>query len=65
MIIEILDIFYIVMIAVIFAFIVHIETHIKQLKTMMDEHVKYSNTLADLACDLKNGAILEEKEESS
>ena len=65
MIIEILDIFYIIMIAVIFAFIVHIETHIKQLKTMMDEHVKYSNTLADLSTDVKNGFVTEEKEESS
>ena len=63
--IEILDIFYIVMIAVIFAFIVHIEAHIKQLRTMMDEHVKYSNTLADLACDLKNGLKQEKKEETS
>jgi len=49
--IEILDIFYIFMIAVIFGFIVHIEAEMKQLKTMMHEHVRYDNTLADI----KNG----------
>ena len=40
MVIELLDVLYLVMIFVIFSFIIHIEFKLKALHTMMDEHHK-------------------------
>jgi len=45
MIISAIDCFYILMIAVIFGFIVHLEVQIKTLHTMMTEHVKCNASL--------------------
>ena len=45
MIISAIDCFYILMIAVIFGFIVHLEVQIKTLHTMMEEHVKCDTSL--------------------
>lgn len=36
-----LDCFYIISIATIFGFIIMIEMQIKQIKTMMEEHIKF------------------------
>jgi len=41
MIVGALDCFYIVSIAAIFGFIIQMEMQIKQIKTMMEEHIKF------------------------
>jgi len=41
MIITIMDCFYIMMIAVIFGFIIHLEVQIRLLRVMMEEHIKF------------------------
>ena len=46
MIVSAIDCFYILMIAIIFGFIVHLEVQIKTLHTMMAEHVKCDASLA-------------------
>ena len=45
MIVSAIDCFYILMIAIIFGFIVHLEVQIKTLHTMMAEHVKFDASL--------------------
>jgi hypothetical protein len=45
MIVTAIDCFYILMIAIIFGFIVHLEVQIKTLHTMMAEHVKCDASL--------------------
>jgi len=49
--IEWMDIIYISLISIIFGFIVHMETQINTLKTMMEEHVKFDSEKSKL----KNG----------
>jgi len=47
MIINAIDIFYMFMIMIIFGFIVHLETEMKVLLTMMKEHTRYRTPLCD------------------
>jgi len=47
MIITIMDCFYIMMIAVIFGFIIHLEVQIRLLRVMMEEHTKVSGNMKD------------------
>ena len=47
-----LDVFYMFMIIVIFGFIVHLETEMKILITMMKEHTRYRTPLCEK--DLKD-----------
>ena len=51
MIISAMDIFYILMISVIFGFIVHIETQLKILSEMMKEHTRFRTRLCDKEFD--------------
>jgi len=51
MILDFLDCFFILMIIVIFGLIVHIETELKQVKTMMEEHVRFDQKLSKKALD--------------
>ena len=44
----ILDIFFVFMIILNFGFIVHLETQVKMLRSMMEEHCRYDNSLKDL-----------------
>ena len=41
MILSALDCFFVLMIAIIFGFIIMMEMQIKQIKTMMEEHIKF------------------------
>lgn len=41
MIVSALDCFYIISIGTIFGFIIQMEMQIKQIKTMMEEHIKF------------------------
>jgi len=50
MLIEWMDIFYITMIGIIFAFIIHIETELHTIKTMIEEVIKF-----DESKRIKNG----------
>jgi len=45
--IAMLDVFYMFMIIVIFGFIVHLETEMKILITMMKEHTRYRTPLCE------------------
>lgn len=47
MVITIMDCFYIMMIAVIFGFIIHLEVQIRLLRVMMEEHTKVSGDMKD------------------
>ena len=47
MIISIMDCFYILMIAIIFGFIIHLEVQIRLLRVMMEEHTKVSGNMKD------------------
>jgi hypothetical protein len=47
MIITMMDCFYIMMIAVIFGFIIHLEVQIRLLRVMMEEHTKVSDNMKD------------------
>ena len=49
--IEWMDIIFIILISIIFGFIVHIETELHTIKTMMEEHVKFDSEKSKL----KNG----------
>ena len=49
--IEWMDIIYIILISIIFGFIVHIETELHTIKTMMEEDVKFDSEKSKL----KNG----------
>ena len=42
-----MDCFYIMMIAVIFGFIIHLEVQIRLLRVMMEEHTKVSGNMKD------------------
>jgi hypothetical protein len=42
-----MDCFYIMMIAVIFGFIIHLEVQIRLLRVMMEEHTKVSDNMKD------------------
>ena len=44
MLIEWMDVFYITMIGIIFAFIIHIETELHTIKTMIEEVIKFEIT---------------------
>ncbi len=46
--IEWMDIIYIILISIIFGFIVHIETELHTIKTMMEEHVKFDSEKSKL-----------------
>ena len=50
MLIEWMDVFYITMIGIIFAFIIHIETELHTIKTMIEEVIKF-----DESKRIKNG----------
>jgi hypothetical protein len=47
MIITMMDCFYIMMIAVIFGFIIHLEVQIRLLRVMMEEHTKVSDNMKE------------------
>jgi len=49
MIITMMDCFYILMIAVIFGFIIHLESKINQLCSMMEEHIKVDEALSEIS----------------
>jgi len=49
MIITIMDCFYILMIAVIFGFIIHLESKVNQLVSMMEEHIKVDQRLCEIS----------------
>ena len=49
MIITLMDCFYILMIGVIFAFIIHLEVKVSSLVSMMEEHVRIDERLSDLS----------------
>lgn len=49
MIITIMDCFYILMIAVIFGFIIHLESKVNQLVSMMEEHIKVDERLCEIS----------------
>jgi hypothetical protein len=49
MIITPMDCFYIVMIGVIFAFIIHLEVKVSSLVSMMEEHVRIDDRLCDIS----------------
>ncbi len=46
-----MDIFYIMITCVIFAFILHLETEVHSIKKMMEEHVKFDEP----SSKMKNG----------
>ena len=46
--ITMMDCFYIMMIAVIFGFIIHLEVQIRLLRVMMEEHTKVSGNMKDI-----------------
>ena len=48
MLIEWMDVFYITMIGIIFAFIIHIETELHTIKTMIEEVIKFKMNLKEL-----------------
>jgi len=54
MIITLIDCFYIMMIAVIFGFIIHLEVQIRVLKAMMEEHTKVSPSMKDVLHQVQN-----------
>jgi hypothetical protein len=43
--IHLMDLFYVIMFCIVFSFIIHIEIQVKELKTMMQEHVKCDSEL--------------------
>lgn len=49
MIITMMDCFYILMIAVIFGFIIHLESKVNQLCSMMEEHIKVDEALSEIS----------------
>jgi len=49
MIITLMDCFYILMIAVIFGFIIHLESKVNQLVSMMEEHIRVEDALCDIS----------------
>jgi len=49
MIITPMDCFYILMIGIIFAFIIHLEVKVSSLLTMMEEHVRIDERLSDIS----------------
>jgi len=54
MIITMMDCFYILMIAVIFGFIIHLESKVNQLVSMMEEHIKVDERLCEISQKLNN-----------
>ena len=49
MIITIMDCFYIFMIAIIFGFIIHLESKVNQLVSMMEERIKVDEKLCEIS----------------
>ena len=54
MILSAIDCFYILMIAVIFGFIIHLESKVNQLVSMMEEHIKVDERLCEISQKLNN-----------
>jgi len=54
MIITAIDCFYIMMIAVIFGFIIHLEVQMVSLKAMMEEHTKVTGKMKDIHTVIKD-----------
>jgi hypothetical protein len=54
MILSAIDCFYILMIAVIFGFIIHLESKVNQLVSMMEEHIKVDERLCEISQKLDN-----------
>ena len=48
MIITIMDCFYIIMIAIIFGFIIHLETQVHTIKTMIEKSITRGTTIKDI-----------------
>jgi len=47
-ILDLLDIFFVTMIVIIFGFVIHLETQVKMIRTMMEEHIKFDDKICDL-----------------
>jgi len=57
MILSALDCFYILMIAVIFGFIIHLEVKVNQLVSMMEEHIRVDERLCEISKQIKKTPI--------
>jgi len=57
MILSVLDCFFVLMIAIIFGFIIHLEVQMNMMLEMMKEHIKVDEKLCDISKHIKKPPI--------
>ena len=57
MILSALDCFFIIMVLINFAFVIHLETQVRMLRSMMEEHCRFDDSLCELSKELQKTPI--------
>lgn len=57
MILDALDCFFIIMVLINFGFIIHLETQVRMLRSMMEEHTRFDDRLCEISKELQKSPI--------